>query len=102
MQLALLVLRERGRAIGEVERGRARWEVERGRAAWAPFLHSWPSEAPALPERAGLGWGFGGLGYGSLCVWEAVRAGAYCEKNETITLPEKNEWQEVNFVVWSK
>ena len=32
MQLALLVLRERGRA------------------PWAPFLHSWPSEAPALPE----------------------------------------------------
>ena len=41
MQLALLVLHERGRAIGE---------VERGRAPWAPFLHSWPSEAPALPE----------------------------------------------------
>ena len=32
MQLALLVLHERGRA------------------AWAPFLHSWPAEAPALPE----------------------------------------------------
>ena len=41
MQLALLVLQERGRAIGE---------VERGRAPWAPFLQSWPSEAPALPE----------------------------------------------------
>ena len=27
---------------------------------------------------AGLGWGFGGLRDGSL--WEAVRAGAYCEK----------------------
>ena len=34
VQLALLVLRER----------------ERERGPWAPFLLSWPSDAPALPE----------------------------------------------------